>query len=108
MTAAAFKVRNPERDKRSDDSRIERLDNLLEDVIGEVRRERTGLRTRYLKTSENAAHLLDCVTDEMLTEEADEKLDALRQCVLRLKRLDAQESVLTRMQQDLVSLQGLE
>lgn len=107
MNAPAFKVRSPERDKKNDDARIQRLDDLLENVIAEVRRERNGLRARYLSSADNTVRPLDMMTTKMLSEMSDDNVEALRACVLRLKRLDAQENVLSQMQQDIVQLQGL-
>ncbi len=107
MNAPAFKVRSPERDKKNDDARIQRLDDLLDNVIAEVRRERNGLRARYLASADNSVRPLDMMTSQMLSDLTDENVEALKACVLRLKRLDAQESVLSQMQQDIVQLQGL-
>ena len=107
MSAAAFKVRSPDRDKKNDDARIQRLDDLLENVISEVRRERNGLRTRYLNSSDNAIRPLEMMTPQMLANASDENLEALRLCASRLKRLDAQENVLRQMQHDLVGLQSM-
>lgn len=107
MAAPAFKIRNVERDTRNDDARIQKLDDLLENVIQEVRRERNGLRNRYLNSSDNSLRPLDMMTTKALVETTDENLEALRACVLRLTRLDAQENVLRQMQQDIVQLQGL-
>lgn len=106
MAKSEFKVRNPERDRKSDDRRIERLDKVLEDVIAEVRRERTGLRARYENSSDGAIFPLDDVRD--LVGAKREKLgQSLMRCLERLKKLEAQEHVLQQMQQDLALLQGL-
>ena len=106
MTAAAFKFRSPQRDQKNDEARIERLDKMLEDVIAEVRQERNGLRKRYLSSPDNSVRPLELMTPQMLADATDENLEALRQCVLRLKRLDSHENVLRQMQQDLVGLQS--
>ena len=105
---AEFKVRSAERDRKNDDLRIERLDKVLEDVISEVRRERTGLRARY----ENSADAADLPLDKIAagvkpTGAKSETETSLAQLVSRLKKLDAQEHVLQQMQQDLARLQGL-
>lgn len=105
MASAAFKTRSPERDIKNDDQRIERLDKVLEDVIGEVRSERNGLRARYLSSPDNAVRPLD-MADSFMSDMAEETLEALRLCVSRLKTLDAQENILRQMQMDLARLQG--
>ncbi len=105
MESAAFKSRSPERDIKNDDLRIERLDKSLEDVIREVRSERNGLRARYMSSADNSVRPLDRA-DTLMSDIADERLEALQACVTRLKTLDAQESVLRQMQMDLSRLQG--
>ena len=105
MASAAFKTRNPERDIKNDDLRIERLDKTLEEVIGEVRSERNGLRARYLSSADNAVRPLD-MADSFMSDMAEDTLEALRLCVTRLKALDAQENILCQMQMDLARLQG--
>lgn len=105
MASAAFKARSPERDLKNDDLRIERLDKTLEEVIGEVRSERNGLRTRYLSSPDNAVRPLE-MADNFMSDMAEDTLEALRICVTRLKTLDAQENILRQMQMDLARLQG--
>lgn len=105
MTSAAFKSRSPERDLKNDDQRIERLDKSLEEVISEVRSERNGLRARYMSSADNSVRPLE-MADALTSSMAEEALEALRACVMRLKTLDAQENVLRQMQMDLARLQG--
>jgi hypothetical protein len=105
---AEFKVRSAERDRKNDDLRIERLDKVLEDVISEVRRERTGMRARYESSAEAADRPLDTVAASIKSSGVNNESEtSLAQLVLRLKKLDAQEHVLQQMQQDLARLQGL-
>ncbi|MGL4490855.1 MAG: hypothetical protein ACRCU5_15555 [Rhizobiaceae bacterium] len=104
----AFKPRSPERDLQNDDERIERLDNLLQDVIAEVRSERKGLRERYENSSDSKVRPLDMRAWSMGSSQAsDESELALAQCVARLKKLEAQDNILQQMQQDLARVQGL-
>lgn len=105
MASAAFKARSPQRDIQNDDLRIERLDKLLEDVIGEVRSERTGLRARYLNSPDNSVRPLD-MAETFMSDMNEDTLESLRLCVMRLKTLDAQENILRQMQMDLARLQG--
>jgi hypothetical protein len=105
MASAAFKARSPERDLKNDDLRIERLDKTLEEVIGEVRSERNGLRARYLSSPDNSVRPLE-MADNFMSDMAEDTLEALRLCVTRLKSLDAQENILRQMQMDLARLQG--
>jgi hypothetical protein len=104
MAKTEFRLRSSERDRKNDDLRIERLDKVLQDVMSEVRRERTGLRGRYESSSDNAIQPLDAVIAAGATSESDA---SLAQLVMRLKKLEAQEHVLQQMQQDLARLQGL-
>ncbi len=105
---AEFKVRSAERDRKNDDLRIERLDKVLEDVISEVRRERTGLRARYENSADAADLPLDTIAEGVTSTGAKvETAASIAQLVSRLKNLDAQEHVLQQMQQDLARLQGL-
>jgi hypothetical protein len=108
MAKAEFRVRSAERDRKNDDLRIERLDKVLEDVISEVRRERTGLRSRYESSADAADRPLDTIAASIKSTGAESESDAsLAQLVSRLKKLDEQEHVLQQMQQDLARLQGL-
>ena len=59
MSKAKFQVRNPERDRKNDDFRIERLDKVLEDVMAEVRRERSGFRARYASSADSEVYPLN-------------------------------------------------
>ena len=105
---AEFRVRSGERDRKNDDLRIERLDKVLEDVISEVRRERTGLRARYENSADAADQPLDTISENVKSAGAkNETAASLAQLVSRLQKLDAQEHVLQQMQQDLARLQGL-
>jgi hypothetical protein len=108
MARTAFRVRNAERDLKSDDARIERLDTLLQDVITEMRSERKGLRERYENSSDNEIRPLD-MRARVLSESAigDESGLSLAHCVARLKKLEAQDHILQQIQQDLSRLQGL-
>ncbi len=105
MASTAFKTRNPERDHKNDDLRIERLDKGLEEVISEVRAERNGLRARYMSSADNSVRPLD-MADTWMSDMAEETLEALHACITRLKTLDAQENILCQMQMDLARLQG--
>jgi imidazole glycerol phosphate synthase subunit HisF len=104
MAKTEFKLRSAERDRKNDDLRIERLDKVLQDVMSEVRRERTGLRGRYESSSDNAIQPLDTIIAAGAKAETEA---SLAQLVQRLKKLGAQEHVLQQMQQDLAQLQGL-
>lgn len=104
MAKTEFKIRSAERDRKNDDLRIERLDKVLQDVMSEVRRERTGLRGRYESSSDNAVQPLDTIIASGAKQETEA---SLAQLVQRLKKLEAQEHVLQQMQQDLAQLQGL-
>lgn len=108
MAKTEFRIRSAERDRKNDDLRIERLDKVLEDVISEVRRERTGLRARYESSADNSIHPLDATGVGALSAGADaESQKSLAQLITRLKKLEAQEHVLQQMQQDLARLQGI-
>jgi signal transduction histidine kinase len=108
MSKMEFKLRSAERDRKNDDLRIERLDKVLQDVMSEVRRERTGLRGRYESSSDNAMQPLDAVFASGAAAGVKTESEAsLSQLILRLKKLEAQEHVLQQMQQDLARLQGL-
>jgi hypothetical protein len=104
MAKTEFRIRSAERDRKNDDLRIERLDKVLQDVMSEVRRERTGLRGRYESSSDNAIQPLDAIIAGGAKAETEA---SLAQLVQRLKKLEAQEHVLQQMQQDLAQLQGL-
>jgi hypothetical protein len=105
---AEFKVRSAERDRKNDDLRIERLDKVLEDVVSEVRRERTGMRARYESSAEAAERPLDAIAASIKASGVKSESEAsLAQLISRLKKLDAQEHVMQQMQQDLARLQGL-
>jgi hypothetical protein len=81
---------------------------VLEDVISEVRRERTGLRSRYESSADAADLPLDTIAAGVKSTGAKSETEtSLAQLVSRLKKLDAQEHVLQQMQQDLARLQGL-
>ena len=108
MAKTEFKLRSAERDRKNDDLRIERLDKVLQDVIAEVRRERTGLRGRYESSADNSIHPLDAIAAGTMTVGADPETEkSLAQLISRLKKLEAQEHVLQQLQQDLARLQGL-
>jgi hypothetical protein len=106
MVKTEFRVRGAERDRKNDDLRIERLDKVLQDVISEVRREKTGLRARYESSADNAIYPLDSINITASKAGSESEL-SLVHCSTRLKKLDSQVSVLQQMQQDLARLQGI-
>ena len=106
MVKTEFRVRGAERDRKNDDLRIERLDKVLQDVISEVRREKTGLRARYESSADNAIYPLDSINITPSKAASESEL-SLAHCSTRLKKLDSQVSVLQQMQQDLARLQGI-
>jgi hypothetical protein len=105
---AAFRARNPERDLKNDDERIERLDTMLQDVLSEVRSERKGLRQRYESSLDNEIRPLDMRAWSLTPSAASDETElSLAHCVARLKKLEAQDHILQQIQQDLARLQGL-
>jgi hypothetical protein len=106
MSKAKFQVRSPERDRKNDDFRIERLDKVLEDVMAEVRRERSGFRARYESSADSEIYPLDSLMRGKIAIDPQDGV-SLAQCIERLRKLDEQENVLRQMQHDLSELQGL-
>ncbi len=108
MAKAEFQVRSAERDRKNDDLRIERLDKVLQDVISEVRREKTGLRARYESAADDAIRPFDAVSPIVKpSKKKVEPEEQLAKYIGRLKKLELQEHVLQQMQQDLARLQGI-
>jgi hypothetical protein len=55
MALFRFQIRNPNRDRETDEGRLQRLQQLIGDIRGELEREKDGLRDRYEKVAADAA-----------------------------------------------------
>lgn len=88
MALFRFRTRNPERDRDTDESRRQRLEQLLDALSAEIERERGGLRNRYDKVTADAAFSQQALEDDRADGEISSRIDDLTGAMLRYtKRL---------------------
>lgn len=59
-----FKTRNPDRDRQTDATRFQRIQDLLDEVSNEIGRERSGFEKRYGSVAADAAFLFEALENE--------------------------------------------
>jgi vacuolar-type H+-ATPase subunit I/STV1 len=88
MALFRFRTRNPERDRETDSSRLQRLQQSLADIRAEMERERSGLRDRYEKVTADAAFSQQTLEDDHAGAAMSSKIDDMTGTMIRYtKRL---------------------
>jgi hypothetical protein len=99
MALFRFRTRNPERDRETDMSRLQRLHQSLADIRAEMERERTGLRERYEKVTANAAFSQQTLEDDsagaVMSSKIEDMTGAMIRYAKRLASLQAQIDFVT-------------
>ena len=99
MALTRFRTRSPERDRETDFGRLQRLQQLLDDIRREMEREQNGLRDRYEKVTANAAFSLLAMEDDSggagLTARIGGMTDTLIRCAGRIASLEGQIGFVT-------------
>jgi hypothetical protein len=89
MALFSFRTRNPERDRRSDATRLQGIKQAISEAVVEAERERDGFRRRHDDASANAAFLFENMENEGETEKASAQVDDLTQALTRFsQRID--------------------
>src|SRR5690349_8405 len=110
MALFAFRTRNPERDRGTDQQRFHALCATIEDIASQIRREEDGLKKRYEQVRDQAAFAvqnLDNGAGGRLSERADALTRSLAQCETRLAALAAQLGYLTRLREEVEGQRAL-
>jgi hypothetical protein len=101
MALFRFRTRNPERDRETDMSRLQRLHQSLADIRAEIERERNGLRDRYEKVTANAAFSQQTLEDDSagaaMSSKIDDMTGAMIRYTKRLASLQAQVDFVTEL-----------
>jgi hypothetical protein len=98
-----FRLRSPSRDRETDESRLDRIERLLDQLLAEIDAERSGLRNRYDSAVSDAAFLLDSIENETpsasSTRRSDELTTAVNAFELRMRNLEKQHAFFSRIRQ---------
>lgn len=81
-----FRSRDPARDRQTDVSRLDRLAKLFEQIAAEIEAEKTGLESRYRKTSTNAAFLVEAMENGSSSDRRSSEVSALTRSILNSER----------------------
>lgn len=88
-----FRVRDPQRDRKNDLGRRDRLLEVVRQIGAEIAAERAGLEARYVQAQDRAAFVLEAFENgggEALSSEADELALAMRRYRARIAALEGQ------------------
>jgi hypothetical protein len=100
MALFSFRTRNPERDRRSDATRLQGIKQAISEAVVEAERDRDGFRRRYKDASVNAAFLFENMENEGETEKASAQVDDLTQALTRFsQRIDFLQKQMAFMQE---------
>jgi len=98
-----FRLRSPARDRETDETRLGRLAQLIDQLLAEIVAERSGLQRRYDSVVADAAFLLDSMENEAASASSRKRSDDLTSIVtafeFRMKTLDQQQVFFTRLRQ---------
>ena len=94
MALFRFRVRNPNRDRDTDTGRLQRLDQMLDELRMEIERERNGLRNRYEKLAADAAFSYQTLENDgpapTISSKIDDMTDAMIRYTGRIQALERQ------------------
>lgn len=100
-----FRSRDPARDRQTDVSRLDRLAKLFEQIAAEIEAEKTGLESRYRKTSTNAAFLVEAMENGSSSDRRSSEVSALTRSILnserRITALSRQNGMLEKLRHSL-------
>lgn len=100
-----FKVRNPIRDNETDMERVQRIEAVIRQIIGEVNAEKQGLERRYHKECMDAGFLVAAIENEggssQLTKRWDHLTSSILYCERRLEKLSRQGTLLEKSHRSL-------
>ena len=101
MALFRFRTRSPGRDSATDESRRQRLQQLLDTLNAEIEAERNGLRNRYDKIVADAAFSQQALEQKRAGGESSSRIDELTGAMMRyterLSALDRQSAFVTEM-----------
>lgn len=105
MAWPSFKQRDLKRDRKTDRLRMEAVIEVLSDSISAIEREKSGLVSRYEAVADDAAFFMEAVENGEVP--ASPNLDAMANTISRyrerLRDLDAQSALLSRMRESTLS-----
>jgi hypothetical protein len=106
MALFGFRIRNPARDRQTDENRLERLRRMLRAFQADIEHERDGLRTRYEGIMADAAFsqqaLEDDRADPTISSRIDDMTDTMIRYDKRLARLESQIAFVTGLDREAV------
>ncbi|WP_274631340.1 hypothetical protein [Arvimicrobium flavum] len=86
MALFRFQIRNPNRDRETDASRLQRLHKVLDDLRLEIERERNGLRARHEKLAADAAFSYEALENDGAEVSMSAKIDDMTDTMIRYRR----------------------
>jgi hypothetical protein len=99
---ARFSIRSPIRDRWKDFLRMQKLLVSLENMTGELEKEKTGLQKRYEAASADAAFSMDALDAGSTARDLSNRVDGLSDTLVRYSRriteLDAQTAFVAELQ----------
>jgi hypothetical protein len=103
MALPGFRTRGPGRDRATDVGRLQRLNESLAAIRGEMEQEKNGLRDRYDKVMANAAFSQQSFEDGRggagISSKIDEMTDTMIRYADRIASLDMQIDFVTGLEQ---------
>lgn len=109
MSLLSFKIRNPNRDKETDEARLRMIASTLDDILKQIERESSGLQARYNRVAADAAFSLQAMENdrgEKMGSKVDELTRSLARSRFRLKELEEQLTFFRRLQQQVYDYTG--
>jgi len=106
----SFRIRSPERDQATDQSRFDELLQSIHKAISAVERESNGLRARAEGARASASFALEALDDDHDNVVIDERIraltDTLLRCEQRLEQLDRQARFLDQLFKDVLDFRS--
>ena len=104
----AFRSRSPDRDRRTDEDRVQRIHVLLSQIGTEIEAERAGLSKRLQAQTVDAGFLSEAIENGEDSKRNESRLDylssSLRNAEVRLAVLEKQSSVVLSLKKNLGAL----
>lgn len=108
MSIFGFRTRSAERDEATDAGRLDRLEQLLDQLTEEISVEKAGLENRYRSATSDAAFLVDAIENDGASDRSNDRVEdltaAILNCEKRLAVLARQVGLLDDFRKELASL----
>lgn len=108
MALFRFQTRSTERDRQSDEQRVERIRHVLNEVLHEIEHEKTGFSQRYDSVASDVAFFMESMENEgddaNSSLEVEEKTRALKSFTQRIAVLERQLDTLRKVDSEIATM----